>query len=274
MSRRVKLSGTKRTSRPVNKLAVLSIGINYYGQSGQLGGCVNDSNNILKFIKKRRGRDLVYLKQLVDTQPASSPLHPTKSNIQHAIESMVDVVCKQNIPNVLLHYSGHGTQVIDTSGDEADGMDEAIVPVDHAASGSISDDWLRDNFVAKLPKGCTAMCIVDACHSKTMMDLKYEMVPQGTMKDVRPQNAEVDALVVLLSGCQDHKVSYDVYDHHFGASGAMTACLLKLLQQNRSTPASQIIKQLRSELIRKGYPQIPQLSSTRRLGPNSRFPIF
>lgn len=276
MSRRVKIAGASRPqrTRQSKKLAVLSIGINYLGQHGQLGGCVNDSNNVLKFIKQRRGRDLVYLKQMVDTLPTSSNLYPTKSNIEHAIESMVNVINQQGINDVLLHYSGHGTQVMDTSGDEMDGMDEALVPVDHANSGCILDDWLRDQFVAKLPKGCNTMCIVDACHSKTMMDLKYEMAPQGTMKDVRPNLSEVNASLVLLSGCQDHKVSYDIYDRQFGASGAMTASLLKLLQRNRNLPASKIIKQLRSELIRKGYPQIPQISSTRRLGPNAKFPII
>jgi metacaspase-1 len=30
-----------------------------------------------------------------------------------------------------MHYSGHGTQIPDDDGDEADGMDEALCPVDY-----------------------------------------------------------------------------------------------------------------------------------------------
>lgn len=39
-----------------------------------------------------------------------------------------------------LHGAGHGGSVKDTSGDEADNMDETLVPVDYQSSGQITDD--------------------------------------------------------------------------------------------------------------------------------------
>ena len=39
-----------------------------------------------------------------------------------------------------LHYSGHGGQVVDLDGDETDGMDNCIFPLDHAQTGVIIDD--------------------------------------------------------------------------------------------------------------------------------------
>ena len=41
---------------------------------------------------------------------------------------------------VFLSFAGHGGSVTDTSGDEADGKDETMVPVDYQSSGQITDD--------------------------------------------------------------------------------------------------------------------------------------
>lgn len=39
-----------------------------------------------------------------------------------------------------LYLAGHGSSVPDTSGDEDDGNDEALVPVDFGEAGLINDD--------------------------------------------------------------------------------------------------------------------------------------
>lgn len=43
-------------------------------------------------------------------------------------------------PSCFGRRAGHGGSVKDTSGDEADGMDETLVPVDYQQSGQITDD--------------------------------------------------------------------------------------------------------------------------------------
>ena len=40
--------------------------------------------------------------------------------------------------------AGHGGYVEDTNGDEADGMDETLVPVDYQKAGQITDDEIFD----------------------------------------------------------------------------------------------------------------------------------
>lgn len=42
-----------------------------------------------------------------------------------------------------LHYSGHGGQVRDLDGDETEGQDNCIFPVDHIENGVIIDDVSR-----------------------------------------------------------------------------------------------------------------------------------
>lgn len=42
--------------------------------------------------------------------------------------------------SLFLHYSGHGGQTKDLNGDEVDGLDEVIFPVDYKWTGHIVDD--------------------------------------------------------------------------------------------------------------------------------------
>ncbi len=72
---------------------------------------------------------------------------------------------------VYLYFSGHGLQVKDISGDEEDGMDEAISTYDIKAG---DDDWtnviLDDDLEAVLEKlkGRAVTLVIDACHSGTI----------------------------------------------------------------------------------------------------------
>ena len=61
-----------------NKKALL-IGINYFGQSGELRGCVNDVNNIKQLIMSRGFRESNMM-ILTDDQ-RDSRCHPTRQNI-------------------------------------------------------------------------------------------------------------------------------------------------------------------------------------------------
>eukprot|EP00397_Hematodinium_sp_SG-2012_P051181 GEMP01059845.1.p1 GENE.GEMP01059845.1~~GEMP01059845.1.p1 ORF type:complete len:324 (+),score=54.81 GEMP01059845.1:253-1224(+) len=75
--------------------------------------------------------------------------------------------------NFYLSYSGHGTQVPDRSGQEADGLDEALCPADfHDTKIVLLDDEL-EMICSGLPQGCLLTCFFDCCHSGTIMDLDY-----------------------------------------------------------------------------------------------------
>ncbi|NVD41199.1 caspase family protein [Ensifer sp. HO-A22] len=70
-----------------------------------------------------------------------------------------------------LYYSGHGLQVADIDGDEADGLDEALAPFDVVAGtkdwdGAVTDDDL-DAILDRL-KGRAVTLVIDACHSDTI----------------------------------------------------------------------------------------------------------
>lgn len=80
---------------------------------------------------------------------------------------------------VWLHYSGHGGRLPDESGDEEDGMDETIIPIDFKRRGQIRDDDLLKYFVKPMKRGVTVTCIMDCCHSGTVLDLPYQFIADG-----------------------------------------------------------------------------------------------
>ncbi|MBN2164197.1 MAG: caspase family protein [Pontiellaceae bacterium] len=64
---------------------------------------------------------------------------------------------------LVLYYSGHGGQMKDLSGDEADGLDETLCFWD----GQLADDVLASIF-DQLPTGLRIFMVTDCCNSKTL----------------------------------------------------------------------------------------------------------
>jgi len=84
-----------------------------------------------------------------------------------------------------LHYSGHGTKIKDDDrSEEDDGYDEALVPVDYDSNGLILDDDLYDIVVKGLPEGVHVVCLMDCCHSGTVLDLPYVFKPNGEFEQM------------------------------------------------------------------------------------------
>lgn len=63
---------------------------------------------------------------------------PTRANIIRALHWLV--ADAQPNDSLFLHFSGHGGQTEDLDGDEEDGLDETIYPVDFKHAGMIVDD--------------------------------------------------------------------------------------------------------------------------------------
>ncbi|RDB25794.1 Metacaspase-1B [Hypsizygus marmoreus] len=162
------------------KRKALCIGINYFGQSGQLRGCINDVQNIVSFLIKHfhyRKEDIVTL-----TDDATNPRQkPTRENIIQAMQWLVRGAAPND--SLFFHYSGHGGQTKDLDGDEADGYDEVIYPVDYEKNGHIVDDLMHDIMVKPLPAGCRLTAIFDSCHSGSALDLPYIYSTEGKIKE-------------------------------------------------------------------------------------------
>ncbi|WVW83495.1 hypothetical protein I302_105516 [Kwoniella bestiolae CBS 10118] len=159
----------------------LLIGINYFGTSGELAGCINDAHNVQKFICERFGYRPADIVMLTDDTNDPRTL-PTRENILKGMRWLVEGAQRDDA--LFLHYSGHGTQAEDLDGDEGDDDDEAICPLDHETAGLIIDDDSDHEIVVKpLPAGCRLTAIFDSCHSGTVMDLPYVYSTEGTIKE-------------------------------------------------------------------------------------------
>ncbi|KAG6335665.1 hypothetical protein ID866_3423 [Astraeus odoratus] len=167
-------------SQCTGKKKALCIGINYRNQSGQLAGCINDANNVKAFLMSHFGykeENIVIL-----TDDSRDPRrNPTKQNIMDAMRWLVSN--PQPNDSFFFHYSGHGGQTKDQNGDEADGYDEVIYPVDFQTAGHIVDDLMYDLMVRPLPQGCRLTAIFDSCHSGSALDLPYVYSTEGKVKE-------------------------------------------------------------------------------------------
>ena len=98
---------------------------------------------------------------------------PTRSNMLSAFRWLTEGAGPSD--ELFFHYSGHGGQTEDRTGDEADGMDETIMPCDFQTAGQITDDYLYGALVTTLPAGCMMWVILDCCHSGTALDLRHKV---------------------------------------------------------------------------------------------------
>ncbi|KAF3936858.1 Metacaspase-1A [Dactylella cylindrospora] len=174
------------------KRKALLIGINYFNTKRQLNGCINDVMNVRNFLiqsYRYKPEDMVIL-----TDDQSNPLSiPKRDNILRAMKWLVQDA--QPNDSLFFHFSGHGGQVRDLDGDEADGYDETIYPVDYQTKGHIVDDLMHDIMVKPLKPGVRLTAIFDSCHSGTALDLPFIYSTAGVLKE---QNLFKEASLGIL----------------------------------------------------------------------------
>ncbi|KAJ4479317.1 caspase domain-containing protein [Lentinula aciculospora] len=129
----------------------LCIGVNYRGEPHELHGCINDAKSMRKFLIRYHGYKSEDIVLLTDDSPDYRK-QPTRKNMIAAMQWLVQSAhCHDSL---FFHYSGHGGQTKDYDGDEIDGMDEVIFPLDFKQKGHIVDDDLYKIMVRPLPAGC------------------------------------------------------------------------------------------------------------------------
>lgn len=134
----------------------LLIGINKYRVPGaDLRGCIND-------VKDMRAALIDYCAFAERDITVLADYDATKANMQRAMEALVTTSKPGDV--LLLHYSGHGSNVPDKSGDDADNRDEILCPTDLDWKDPLLDDWMGELF-DRLPKDVSLTFVSDSCHS-------------------------------------------------------------------------------------------------------------
>ncbi|KAH8096904.1 caspase domain-containing protein [Cristinia sonorae] len=258
-------------SKCTGKRKAVCIGINYRGQPYELFGCVNDAKNVYRFLNRHhhyKEQDIILL-----VDDSKNPRQqPTKKNILDAMRWLV----KDAKPNdsLFFHYSGHGGQVKDRDGDELDGWDEVIYPLDYQTAGSIVDDLMHAIMVKPLPTGCRLTALFDSCHSGSILDLPYLYHTNGRTKGSQVKSSHIKAKatpadVISWSGCKDSQKSADTFEGG-AAAGAMSYAFMTSLTMNPHQSYQELLRSVR-EILKKKYSQRPQLSSSHRIDTNLQF---
>lgn len=242
----------------------LQIGINYVGTSSELKGCINDVINMKNFLIKE-GYKPENMRLLTEATHDPNIL-PTADNIVKGIKWLLEGATGTS--KLFFNYSGHGGSIRDTNNDETDKKDETICPLDYEEKGQITDDLLRELLIDPLPAGCQLICLMDCCHSGTVMDLKYNWVGSnkipGAYKMMVTRSKPTNIKVITIAGCKDEQYSADTYEAG-QSQGAMTYAFLKTIGVNRKKTFKHLIEDMDRCLKQAGYDQVPQLSGGRRL---------
>ena len=243
----------------------LLIGINYVSQEGELRGCVNDVLDVWRFMVARGVECVILCDDDPDGGwPEGAPVQgePTKEAIRREMASLAAWTRWNPRARCWFHYSGHGGQTIDWDGDEEDGKDECLFPVDYRAAGSLRDDEVAQILRHGLSQDASLVAIVDACHSGSMFDFKHVYSAGATEAcDALPQH-------ISISGCRDDQTSADArFGERWG--GALTRALLPILQRGEARCGA-----LRDELHRalRHFEQRPEVRGSSSLGSHSVIP--
>lgn len=244
-------------------------GLNYANDEGmKLNGCINDVNNIATYLNAELGIPCEVITDDVNQKDT------TAMGMLNKLYQIAMTTYKEDLDFVWIHYSGHGSSIIDKDGDEKDGNDEALVPIDVRTMGLIPDDYIQVLFSYFNPK-TRVIFVFDCCHSGTIGDVffSWDSPHECNVENVM---CNVKAKLITISGCLDDQTSADAFnvlgDNKY--VGALTACMLTVLKENKNETWSNVFTlkdSLTKKLEENEFPQKPRLCSTYNL---ARDPTF
>lgn len=248
------------------------VGISHYDTAltGYQWNNINGTNDVqlLSPILKKQG---FYLSTLLDDQA-------TYQNITNKLSAFTNQTKKGDI--VYLHFSTHGQPVEDLNGDEEDGWDEAIIPIDaykiykkgvYEGKKHLLDDQLN-TYIKKLrtkigPSGFLYV-VIDACHAGTSSRANDETI-RGTKvgftynnKVFKPSvqkksHYKVEASskmshVMYLEACRPDQVNMEikVKDRRYGPLSYNIS--QALLAKPLSTDASEFLNSVKASIMNGG----------------------
>jgi hypothetical protein len=221
----------------------------------------------------------------------------TVKNIEGALNDLVNTVKQGDV--VMVHFSGHGQQVRDLSGDESDGYDESFVchqaPV-ACYDGYLGQDHLLDDDMGKLfselrlKLGASGHLLVlfDSCHSGTAtrgnddafardgagpldFDCNSQPVPQiSGNKDVtgwnefiqNKSNSATLASMVVISACRSDEVNYEYTPpSSIIRYGALSYAFVQVFKKPglKVVSYADVLDELRKVIAQGTHSQTPQI---------------
>ncbi|MFN3202399.1 MAG: caspase domain-containing protein [Bradymonadia bacterium] len=220
------------------KLALV-VGINHYPSPliPELEGATHDARNFKQLLIEHYGFDAADVKVLTDAQATRAGILTTFR--RHLVERTVPGA------QVVFHFSGHGAQVFDRSGDEPDRLDETLVPYDARrkgeAAGDILDDEIQGLVKAIVARGGHPTLIFDSCHSGTAvrsgpkvrgLELPKGVSPAAPHLQPEDEGMEMPRGYTLVSAAGSAQKAHEIIDGSGQAHGALTWFLTRAIRQS------------------------------------------
>ncbi|KAK0194773.1 hypothetical protein F5146DRAFT_996524 [Armillaria mellea] len=178
-----------------------------------------------------RDKDIRMLTDETDNTP------PTKVNILKALSWLVDGAGSDD--SLFIHYSGHGSQIVDTDGDEVDEKDEGTTR-----------------------KAQVTALLLPAYELPLRDDLggqRERAVPASVLDSI-------SADVICWSGAKDNQAGADTRQ-----GGVMMRAFIDAFQENTSQSYKEFLHSIRVSIVNSRYNQIAQLGSSRKIIPEMKF---
>ncbi|KAG6409144.1 hypothetical protein SASPL_132178 [Salvia splendens] len=163
---------------------------------------------------------------------------PTRENIEEGLRWLVRGIRPGD--SLVFYFSGHGKrQREEVAGDEIDGFDETICPVDFEENGMIVDNFINRAIVRPLVPGVTLHAIIDSCHSGTILDLPYVCDARGEWEDNSPPSGAYKGTkggkAICFSACEDFQLAADttLFSSDKEMTGAMTITFINAIKESQ-----------------------------------------
>ena len=283
----VLLTATVQAAETESPRFALLIGVEKYANLSpgeQLNGCANDVAAMQSLLKQRFGFADEQIRTLVNSRATGKAI---RAELQRLAEQIRALPAGSDQAQVVFHFSGHGSQVLDqkegSDRDEDDGLDETLVPYDASKQGGSED--IRDDelfrFVERICAGGKARMwlVLDCCHSGTgargtaktrKLSRGLTVNPPPTEEARKFVKKRLPAGAVALSACRAREVEPE-YEVDGKSYGLMTRFVAQVLgeEENVSRLSYDLLRQSLLAHYRQDsrvmLPPMPQLEGDPQL---------
>lgn len=247
----------------------LLIGVSNY--PNESGWCKLSSRNDISLLKETLS-EVNDITCLIDEKA-------TKKGIENALNKMIKAT--QNGDTVLIHFSGHGQQMLTSDPLEDDKLDEAFIPYDalkeinkkYKGQNHLTDNDLSHyvgSLREKVGKNGLVIITLDACHSGNMdratCDDNYNYIVRGTseifgldselindslLTTSKDDTSRIEknniADVIYLSACGQHEVNREITVNGINY-GSLSYCISKAYEEKSFRDIAAFIRAVKSNM--------------------------
>lgn len=232
---------------PSTTLHVLLVGIDAY-RNKPLAGCVRDINAVEQRLRARIGDAPLQLRRLISPTPTlanlAAVMNDPPATLANLRAELADLATARVAPHdrVFIYYAGHGSRVEVVTPSGLRLFREALVPIDHAVSGShqvLFDYELNERLRAIVARTRSVALVLDCCHSSGVtrtgaesftprcVALDGPLLPDPAAGDPDQHHALSDVEHChVVAACWDHERAQEGRGEGGGIHGLFTRAFL------------------------------------------------